>query len=455
MDVFSSMDSETVLLILQLQIEDSNELFSSCEGKGKGIEGVLSDTQVAVRLYHEELQRSATIIKDRNMTRSLARACLTDGNMLVFSYSQEQQESRDRRVALRLGGVPAPRVITDGPARDEDELDDDVLERLNALYICAAGNDLDSDSHSEDNAMALVPYHSTSSSNAETSTWAASRKSRAPKHHCTACRDTFSFCELSRAPCTHEYCRSCLQDLFITSMTDDTLFPPRCCRQPITPSMSIRIYLTTKIVDDYEAKKVEFDTPNRTYCSNPLCSSFIRTNCVVEERASCQVCQVVTCTICKGTAHDGDCPEDEALNLVLETARQNEWQRCYNCNRLVELATGCNHITCTCRAEFCYKCGERWKTCQCAQWDEHRLYARTEVVVARRAAVHQPPEQQEARFAAVMQDLVERHECDHNSWRWVRGPHECEECRHDLPDYIFECQQCHIQACNRCRRNRL
>jgi hypothetical protein len=48
-----------------------------------------------------------------------------------------------------------------------------------------------------------------------------------------------------------------------------------------------------------------------------------------------------------------------------------------------------------------------------------------------------------------------RHNCDHESWQYVRGEHRCEECYHTLPSYIFECRQCHIQACNRCRKNGL
>ena len=359
MDAFIAMDSETAALILQLQIEDSNELLSSCEGKGKGIEGVLSDTQVALQVYKEELQRNATIIADQNMTRSLARACQTDGSMLALSFSQEQRAARDRQVALRLGGLSAPLALTERAAIEDEELDDEMMEKLNALYLCAAGNDHDSDS--EDDSKALVPYHSMTDQSkfpwdfrahkiadppdAESSKWAASRPPKAPKRHCTACRETFSFSELGRAPCTHEYCRTCLQDLFTASMTDDTLFPPRCCRQPITPSTNIRIYLTPSIVHLYTAKRIEFDTSDRTYCSNPLCSSFIRTEFVSEEKATCKVCETVTCTISKGTEHGGDCPEDEALKVVLETARENQWQRCYNCHRLVELDTGCNHMT--------------------------------------------------------------------------------------------------------------
>lgn len=55
----------------------------------------------------------------------------------------------------------------------------------------------------------------------------------------------------------------------------------------------------------------------------------------------------------------------------------------------------------------------------------------------------------------LMMHLRENHECSHKRWLWVKGPHQCEECHHRLPSYIFECKQCLLQACNRCRRNRL
>ena len=32
---------------------------------------------------------------------------------------------------------------------------------------------------------------------------------------------------------------------------------------------------------------------------------------------------------------------------------------------MVELAEGCNHMTCRCTAEFCIVCGCKWKTCDC------------------------------------------------------------------------------------------
>ena len=36
-----------------------------------------------------------------------------------------------------------------------------------------------------------------------------------------------------RVTCGHAYCVGCLKELFLSSMQDETLMPPRCCRQEI------------------------------------------------------------------------------------------------------------------------------------------------------------------------------------------------------------------------------
>lgn len=127
-------------------------------------------------------------------------------------------------------------------------------------------------------------------------------------------------------------------------MTDESLFPPRCCRQQI-PMAYVRIFLNSELVQAFEKKKIEFETPNRTYCYLPTCSAFINTQNISGERAACLECGSMTCTMCKGAAHTGDCLNDASLQQVLDTARENGWQRCYSCWRLVELDHGCNHMT--------------------------------------------------------------------------------------------------------------
>jgi IBR domain, a half RING-finger domain len=57
-----------------------------------------------------------------------------------------------------------------------------------------------------------------------------------------------------------------------------------------------------------QQKKIELDTPDRTYSSNPLCSVFIRLKDIMDEQASCADCGTVTCTLCKATSHGGGLP---------------------------------------------------------------------------------------------------------------------------------------------------
>ncbi|KAJ5582135.1 IBR domain containing protein, partial [Penicillium sp. DV-2018c] len=213
-------------------------------------------------------------------------------------------------------------------------------------------------------------------------------------HRCIACGEDAEFVNVVRAPCRHEYCRTCLEDLFKASMTDESLFPPRCCKQPIVLSIA-RIFLKSELVQQYKKKKREYETPNRTYCYSAGCSAFIEMSNIEGEVATCSECGRTTCTSCKGRAHMGDCPNDTSMQLLLDAARENGWQRCYSCWRMVELDHGCNHMTCRCGAQFCYNCGLQWKTCSCEQWNEHRLLARAYEIIDREpnppvAAAHPP-----------------------------------------------------------------
>lgn len=66
--------------------------------------------------------------------------------------------------------------------------------------------------------------------------------------------------------------------------------------------------------------------------------------------------------MCKRNAHPTgkDCPEDWELDQVLKMGDKAGWRRCYKCRNLVELVEGCTHMTCMCKAQFCYICGGVW-----------------------------------------------------------------------------------------------
>ncbi len=450
---FGDMDDATANLILELQLSDINTMQSSSTGKGR--KGELTDAELALSLLQQNLEEIHSIMSDRRMTQSIATAVETDGNIVAAATNEEHIAHGDNALAHSLNGrsrIPENKI----PA---EMLNDHVLSKLAGMFVSEKlGGDLIDQHDSEEICEA----------SSSTST-AKDPVRRSLVRECEACREPKKSFDVISAPCGHEYCRDCLRDLFQTSLTDESLFPPRCCRQYITIN-SVAIFLTRKLKDEFERKKIEFSTPNRTYCSQPSCSTFIRLEEVHGDSGTCSECGTDTCVICKSEAHAGNCPHDTALHAVLELARENGWQRCYACQGMVELDVGCNHMTyvssespsspnlthgrCRCGAQFCYVCGAQWRNCGCDQWHEPRLYARANEIVDREPAPRNPAVRDiEVEQAAQM--LRERHDCGHANWKCVTGPHQREECHHHLPQYIFECRRCRIQACNRCRRHRL
>lgn len=133
MDIHTLMDEETATLILQLEFEDAQELAAAIESKSKGKEGELSDAQLALALYRDEIECRYSIIRDRAITSSIARACQADGALVTSSLSQELTAARDRDAAYRFGSARLPALI--GPSQAVEVLDDETIERLSTLYI--------------------------------------------------------------------------------------------------------------------------------------------------------------------------------------------------------------------------------------------------------------------------------------------------------------------------------
>ncbi|EEH33161.2 IBR finger domain-containing protein [Paracoccidioides lutzii Pb01] len=441
-ELLQGIDEQSAAVVVQLQLQDAELYFFSSKGKSR--EGELSDESLAFQLQKQELENFSSLHADNQMARSMATAILTDGQLLTETLSQEEIAARDRDMA---------RQLADGAVQSHNSFDDEFLEKLRVLYVSG----FEDVRHDPDGGKLDFADDAL----AESSAWAASRTSNSSSinRRCEACREERKFFNVARLPCHHKYCHA----------------SNKAGECPHISGIRACARLNEK-------KKVEFETPNRTYCHSPKCSSFVNPRSIDGEVATCFECGLTTCTTCKGSAHDRDCPNDILLEELLDTARENGWQRCYSCWRVVELDHGCNHMTCRCGAQFCYICGQRWKSCACEQWDEGRLLARANQILDREperlAAVpapadatrlanapHLPQEidppanptldRRNILVAETMQNLRANHECGHSHWRWVQGPHQCEECHHFLTQYIFECRLCRLQACNRCRRNRL
>ncbi|RSL65566.1 hypothetical protein CEP53_003620 [Fusarium sp. AF-6] len=204
------IDIESLMLAIQLQREDLEE----CEHakKGKHREGEIIDSEVALEACRQELEEMATLISDQALCISIAKAVESDALLIAEAKAAEELAVSDRALALRLSGNPQATPTTNNTKTNEkkrpaDHLDDASIERFKLM------NRFQSD-------------------HAESSSSAASR-AQPETRECIACTDRFPAPALLRSPCSHEYCRECLVGLVQSSLRDESLFPPRCCTQPI------------------------------------------------------------------------------------------------------------------------------------------------------------------------------------------------------------------------------
>lgn len=186
--------------------------------------------------------------------------------------------------------------------------------------------------------------------------------------------------------CSHSQCVKCMRKLFQHALGDNSLLPLRCCDVPIDMNISTQL-LEKKDAERLQRRVEEQEATNKMYC--PQCSAFLNLDLINSTSSTdinC-VCGTDICVVCKTVAHPGvTCAENKSSQidpdeLALELSLKEGWKQCPQCQMIIELDFGCNHMTCiNCRHEFCYKCLQPWSknnnACssgKCALWDENRL----------------------------------------------------------------------------------
>ncbi|OPB46936.1 hypothetical protein A0O28_0070600 [Trichoderma guizhouense] len=124
--MFDELDEDTLKVIIEIQLREAQDLV-----KGKHHEGEQPDTELAMQLYCHELESLATACSDQAMSRSIAHAVLIDGDIIRNHLEEEQQAVRDREFAMN--GQPSAAVAS--TATPETVIEDDMIEKLAALYI--------------------------------------------------------------------------------------------------------------------------------------------------------------------------------------------------------------------------------------------------------------------------------------------------------------------------------
>ena len=474
----SHLDDRTALLVVTLQLEDLRQLQTSAgKGKQRAVDDK-SDDHHAQDLLEKDLENLKAALESRIPTTTTQQSNADDEDANVPRHND------------RIFTTPPQRGLLQGilPSQQPEEVFDSytstVVKGFKSLFMTDEGEPDQISLQTDDDELTCILDEFPQQP--ESSAWAAGRKihcvmqQQPLNRNCCACQDSFHIIDLIQAPCNHDYCGECIRTLFQNSLVDESLFPPRCCKLPVSPEKSILI-LGQELYDSFKAKEVEFGTKDRTYCHDTSCAMFIPPSAIEGKVGMCTQCNTKTCTECKANHHTGECNDDPGTQQVLDLAAQNGWQRCEECQRVIELNTGCYHMStpitpsltsdqymltlhlaCPCKNQFCYLCGVKWKKCKCPQWSEERLMDRAEQLVnfdlmrrqrRQRLEAHRAVNR-EAEIEEMRRNIMETHECTHTSWRRRTGG-SCAECHDDLPTYLFECTRCRIAACRRCRFNRL
>ncbi|KAB8262097.1 hypothetical protein BDV32DRAFT_136800 [Aspergillus pseudonomiae] len=436
-------DTDDEIVALLRQMEEIDLFGEKQKGKGRADEPL--DIDIAVTVFRDGVQTHVGFLNDLKLAQSIGHAVYMDGPAIAGITHGELQAQRDRQLAITMS---ADDPELQNPPRGKLHRHSHPLnipwDFLNGQGDIDCGSDEDKGGPSKTYAEHQKE---------------AMEKLTHQKQQCCTCFDSFQSSDMVGLECGDLYCTDCLKSLFMRATKDEQLFPPRCCRRHIPLSL-VEKQMTTEEMDVFQRAAIEFSTTNRTYCSNTDCGRFIVPTNIVAQQAKCKYCGSLTCTVCKNTFHHDDCPEDTALQETLELARSQGWQRCVSCKAMVELTIGCYHMRCNCKAEFCYLCGRKWKSCRCVLWQEGRLVARAEQIVDREVDYALPQQERQRRIAQVRNNLLETHECEHSRRfeRILNGSRhglQCELCGARHWKFILRCRRCQLDVCQDCRMHRV
>lgn len=109
------------------------------------------------------------------------------------------------------------------------------------------------------------------------------------KVECSVCGESVHSHFTVRLVCSNVYCKSCLKSFFLRVAKDESLFPPKCHRQPIDIS-TIEADFSVEELTAYRSAELEFTSTDRVYCANPESAKFIPMSQRTPDCASCEAC---------------------------------------------------------------------------------------------------------------------------------------------------------------------
>jgi hypothetical protein len=324
---------------MKLQLDDINDIL-------QGLASSVHDTNgevAAFKAHRDELQRRWDEVNSQCIAMQILRD--ENNNRLAFTrlLEEERQAQNDHVIACNLAGLQPP----GGPDLWENRCGEASGSDVRNYML--NGPPIEVDKIVFILNPAGVPSHLPGPVDI------GKGKGKADPDdlvECVCCMDDFPRIDVLQLDCKgfddeqyHAYCKGCMEGLFNSCITDPSMFPPSCCAKHLNITTCIPL-LTSDMIDRFYDKEEELGTTDRTYCSDADCAKWVTPANIEADIATCSFCFRKTCTTCKGKQHEGLCPEDEGTQQLMLTAKKKEWKTCPNCKNMVELESGCYHISC-------------------------------------------------------------------------------------------------------------
>ncbi|CAG9948525.1 unnamed protein product [Clonostachys rosea f. rosea IK726] len=232
-------------LALQIQLE---EVQGQREHQsGKWVEGNPPDYAIAFEMFENEVNGAIALVQDMRLAHSIAMAVDSDALAIELLTAEEASIAQDRAYALSLD--------EDGGAAR--------LNNTNTLDVLSPKGEVIDWDFVFDSATPVVESWATSSTVAGPSGQYVHHQQAALqglpniKVECFVCGDNVPPGVSVRLACEDIYCKPCLKDFFLRVAKDESLFPPRCHRQPIDLSI-VEPNLSIDELNMYKEAEAEF-----------------------------------------------------------------------------------------------------------------------------------------------------------------------------------------------------
>ncbi|EAS06981.2 IBR domain protein (macronuclear) [Tetrahymena thermophila SB210] len=197
---------------------------------------------------------------------------------------------------------------------------------------------------------------------------------------CEICYENMTSKDYIPLLCDHIFHKNCLAQYFTTQINEKK-FPLKCpnsnCTLPIN-QQDLREVLNEIEIQRYEKfslqNYIDSNADEISWCPTPNCEyAFIIEK--DQNQLNCPKCNKSYCLNCKCDYHNGQtCQEYKISNNFTEEDQKFEqfvagqkFKQCSKCKMWVEKNQGCDHMTCRCGYQFCYKCGGVYLQCNCSQ----------------------------------------------------------------------------------------